>query len=322
MSTRKSITVIFLGVLALLLTAIVSKINWNHRQDISVITFEKNPVANSIESHFKSTLYGLNDKDSIHLKIFRVNKELKNMSSITEKVIRNKPDIIVTISTPITQEVIKKIDNKQKLVYTFVTDLKKLGDDLERTNNTGVSDIVDYHKNIEMLKEIYGESFTIGMLYNPDEANSISGIEQINSIVKKSNIQLIKKPINHKIDINNATAELASSVDVIYIGGDNTVTAHLPEILKIANNKRVNVFASDSESVKAGAIAGVSVNYFQVGEETAKIVKKILEGEEPRSIPRVILGGNWLVINKMSAQKFKLDIPEKITENANEVIDF
>jgi putative ABC transport system substrate-binding protein len=288
---------------------------------VSVITFIDHPVLNTIEQSFRDRLSELIDsKGKVRIVTSNAQGRVENLPDMSRQVLQQHPDIVLSISTPVTQALMREANREQKIVYTFVTNPSDLGDELTRTNSTGLSDAVNYAANIDLIKRIFGTKATIGMLYNPNEANSVYGIQLVESILKGSDMRLIKATVVREADIPVVTAQLAGAVDVIYVGGDNTVVGAMPAVLKVAIEKKVPVVASDIGSIKTGAVAGISVDYVKLGRLTAEVVKNVLDGTEPRTIPRITLSGDRLVINKTAAQRWRLEIPRSILGEADEVI--
>jgi putative ABC transport system substrate-binding protein len=288
---------------------------------VSVITFINHPVLNTIEQSFRERLEELVVSEQ-KVKIVTSNAQgrVENLPDISRQVFQQQPYLVLTISTPVTQALMREADPKQRIVYTFVTNPSDLGDELLRTNSTGLSDAVNYAANLELIKNIFGSNVKIGMLYNPNEANSVYGIQLVETLLKGSTARLIKSTVTREVDIPTATAQLATVVNVIYVGGDNTVVGAIPAVLKAAVEKNVPVFASDIGSIKAGAIAGVSVDYVKLGRMTAEVVNNVLNGTEPRTIPRITLSGDRLIVNKTAADRWNFKIPKSVLDRADEVI--
>jgi len=254
--------------------------------------------------------------------ISNANGRIENLPSISRAMLRKTPYVVIAISTPVSQALMREADTNQKIVYSFVTNPSDLGDELTRTNSTGLSDAVNYAANLELIRDVFGERVTIGMLYNPNEANSVHGVNSVESLIGQLKLQakLVKATVQNESEIPIVTSQIAKEVDVIYVGGDNTVVGAIPAVINEALRKGVPVFASDEGSIMAGAVAGVSVNYRKLGLETAKVVKEVLDGKEPREIPRITLRGDKLIVNKTAAAAWKLKLPDSVVDRANEVI--
>jgi putative ABC transport system substrate-binding protein len=179
---------------------------------------------------------------------------------------------------------------------------------------------VNYAANVKLITEVFGGKARIGMLYNPNEANSVFALNTMKSLLQGAQAQLIPATVAKESDVARAAAELAKGVDVIFVGGDNTVAGAIAAVLKAAKDKKVPVFAGDSGSIAAGAIAGVSVDYKKLGRLTAEVVGQVLAGGEPRTIPRVTLSGDRLIVNASAAKNWPFQLPAGVIQKADEVI--
>jgi putative tryptophan/tyrosine transport system substrate-binding protein len=292
------------------------------KKKIVVVTWVTHPVLNKIENSFKSQLKELCGVDTNYVIItFNAQNKKDNLVYISRQIKNIKPYLIVTISTPVTQYIMKDIDKDQKIVYTFVTNPSDLGDELTRTNSTGLSDAINYAANIDLISKLLGENIKLGIIYNPNEANSVFGIERVKSIISDSRIQLVPKTVNSESDIPFATSELLNSVDCIYIIGDNTVVGSAKVVINEAINCKKPVFASDEGSIiDNGALCGISVDYSKLGRETAKVVKQIIDGKQPKEIARIQLPGDELIINLLTANLINFSFPDTVLSQANIVI--
>ena len=84
------------------------------------------------------------------------------------------------ISTPSAQAVVGATKDIP-VVFTAVTDPvgAKLVADLEHPggNVTGMSDLSPIGKHLDLIKEIMPDAKTLGVIYNPGEANSVTLVE-------------------------------------------------------------------------------------------------------------------------------------------------
>ena len=314
------ISIVVIVIASLLLFSYLS--NRESKEKIAIITYIDHPVLNEIQNSFTKRLNTLID-NSLEYDLINFNAQGRNenLPIIAKQVISINPDLIVTISTPVSQYLMREIKSKQKIVYSFVTNPKDLGDEITRTNSTGISDAINYRGNIELIEELCGESAKVGMLYNPNESNSVFGVKRVKSIIKTKKLDLITKTVTKESEIPLAASELANNVDVIYIGGDNTVVGAAKSLTTEAYSKKIPVFASDEGSIKTGgAVAGISVNYKELGYETAKVVNKILLGKSPREIPRKKIVGDKLILNIKEANSIGFNLDDRVIERADKII--
>ena len=76
-----------------------------------------------------------------------------------------------------------------------------------------------------------------------------------------------------------AAADLVGKVDCICNLTDNTVVQALQTVIEKANSKKIPVFGSEIEQVKAGCVAAMGIDYFELGKNTGAMAAKILKGE-------------------------------------------
>ena len=80
----------------------------------------------------------------------------------------------------------------------------------------------------------------------------------------------------------SAARSLIGKVDVIYTNTDNNVVSAYESLVKVGNDAKIPLVASDTDSVKRGGIAALGINYRDLGVQTGKVVVRILKGEARR----------------------------------------
>ncbi len=93
-------------------------------------------------------------------------------------------------------------------------------------------------------------------------------------------------------------------------------------LVKVGNDMKIPLIASDTDSVKRGAIAALGVNYCtNLGETTGRIVVRILKGEKPGDIKPETSENIQLFVNLAAAEnKGKPALCARAAHSAAEVI--
>ena len=286
---------------------------------ISLISFIDHPIFNTIVNSFKNELR--NQLDSAYnYTIIENNAQgnIDNLPFIATQVMAAKPDIIVPISTPVTQAFMRVAEPNTKIIYTFVSDTLNLGDALRVTNSTGLSDVINYEENLDLIQKIKGDKVVVGIIYNPNEANSVKGIREIKKIADAKKINIVLATVMNESEIGIVSSQMVKSTDVILSIGDNTVGAGLKIVIDNANKFNKPVFAIDEGSIQElGAVGGVSVDYEKLGRETAKIVADvIINKKNPKSMRKVLLYGKKLLFNRKVLNKLNLQLPDDVEQKA------
>lgn len=237
---------------------------------------------------------------------------------IGHKLVSLDPNVIVTLSTPMTQAV-ATATTKIPIVFGAVSDPKaaKL---TSHKNVTGLTDIVPAEQQLELIKRVLPHVKTIGLIYNSGEANSQKQAHELKAHAAKHHIHIVEATVSKSSEVAAATKTLVGKVDAILLPTDNTVITALESIVKICDHNNIPIFGSDVDIVQRGAFAAYGVDWYQSGHILATIVRQLLEGKSIKSLP--IQNPNKLLfyINKSAAQRMGIPVNEDLLEKADLVI--
>jgi len=244
-------------------------------------------------------------------------------AQIARKFVGDRPDAIVAIATPSAQSVVAATKDVP-VVYSAVTDpvAAQLVPSMEAsgTNVTGVSDLLALDKQIELIKKVVPGAKRVGMVYNPGEANSVVVVKQLQDLLPKAGMTLVEAAAPRTVDVASAARSLIGKVDVIYTNTDNNVVSAYESLVKVGNDAKIPLVASDTDSVKRGAIAALGIDYHDLGVQTGKIVVRILKGEKPGAIPSETSSNLRLFVNPGAAAKQGVSLSDALLKSAAEVI--
>ncbi|QDD66416.1 ABC transporter substrate-binding protein [Herbaspirillum seropedicae] len=273
-------------------------------------------------------------KDELKEEGFEAGKNLKweyqsaqgntgTAAQIARKFVGDKPDAIVAIATPSAQALVAATKSIP-VVYSGVTDpvAAQLVKDWKAsgTNVTGVSDLLELDKQVDLIKRVVPNAKRVGMVYNPGEANSAVVVKALKELLTKSNMTLVEAAAPRSVDVGSAAKSLIGKVDVIYTNTDNNVVSAYEALVKVGNDAKIPLVASDTDSVKRGAIAALGVNYYDLGRQTGKVVGRILKGEKPGDIPSATSSKLELFVNTAAAQKQGVTLSPELVNSAKTVI--
>jgi putative tryptophan/tyrosine transport system substrate-binding protein len=244
-------------------------------------------------------------------------------AQIARKLVGEAPSVIVPISTPSAQAVVGAT-REIPVVFTAVTDPvgAKLVADPKRPggNVTGMSDLSPIGKHLDLVKEIVPAARTLGVIYNPGEANSLTLLELLRAEAPARGLAVEEAPAPKSADVLPAAQSLVGSVDAIYVPTDNTVVTALEAIVRVGRQNKLPVLAGDTDSVPRGAIAALGFNYGDVGRQTGRIVARVLKGEKPGDIPVEGVEITELFVNPGAAEAMGVTIPETVLARAKTVV--
>ncbi len=241
-------------------------------------------------------------------------------STIADNYVSKKVDLICAIATPCAMSAYNAAMNTDiPVVYTAISDpvgaqlADKDGNSVG--NITGTSDALPVKEQLEMIRNVLPDAQKIGIIYTTSEANSVSTIEEYKKLAKDYGFEIVETGINTVADVDMAAADMVTKVDCITNLTDNTVVSALQTVLEHANKAKIPVFGSEVEQVKAGCVAAIGIDYFELGKQTGKMAAKILKGEAKASeMPYEVIAEPSAYFNSEAAAKISLDVADKFAD--------
>lgn len=241
--------------------------------------------------------------------------------------VSKKVDLICAIATPCAMTAYNAtMDTDIPVIYTAVSDPVEAGlanaDGTPVGNVTGTSDALAVDAQLQMIREILPDAQKIGIIYTTSEANSISTIAQYKELAGNYGFEIVDTGVTAMSEVALAAADIAGKVDCITNLTDNTVVSALQTVLEEANKQGIPVFGSEVEQVKAGCVASMGLEYFELGKQTGKMAAKVLKGEAKASDMKYeIISEPSLYVNFAAAEKINLTLPENYKTDAYQSFD-
>ncbi|KAB1593172.1 ABC transporter substrate-binding protein [Burkholderia cepacia] len=295
-----------------------------HAQTVKVLSIVDHPALDAIRDGVRAELRaeGYGD-DKLKWEYQSAQGNTGTAAQIARKFVGDQPDVIVAIATPAAQAVVASTKSVP-VVYSGVTDpvaaqlVKGWGP--SGTNVTGVSDKLPLDRQVALIKRVVPNAKTVGMVYNPGEANSVVVVKELKDILAKQGMTLKEAAAPRTVDIGPAAKSLIGKVDVIYTNTDNNVVSAYEALVKVANEAKIPLVAGDTDSVKRGGIAALGINYGDLGRQTGKVVARILKGEKPGAIASETSSNLELFANTGAAAKQGVTLAPDLLKDAKTVI--
>lgn len=258
---------------------------------------------------------GYKEGENLTLEYQNAQNSQDNLKSMSEKLVKNSPDLLLGIATPAAVSLANETTDIP-IVVTAVTDLveAKLAESNEAPgrNITGTSDMVPIDKQIQLLLSIVPDAKTIGIMYNAGEANSKIQANLAEKALKDAGVDVKVLTANTTNDVQQVTTSLAKDVDGIYVPTDNTFASAAAVVGEVAKETKTPIVAGSVEQVEDGALATFGIDYKSLGKQTGELAAKILDGDEkPATTPVETANKLELVVNQEMATALGID-PESI----------
>ncbi len=265
-----------------------------------------------------------NNKGDVRVDYDSAQNDTTIAAQIAQKYASSDYDVIVAITTPSALAAKNLIENKP-IVFTAVTDPVGAGliESMEKgdANITGTSDMAPVEQQIEMMKAMFGDDITIGIPYNPSEANAVSLVDMAKDMAEKHNVKLETAAAFTSGEVPQATAKLAGKVDVIYLINDNTIASSVEPILEMAIEAQTPTFSATPDMAEKGALISLGMDYYDIGKQTGVFVAQILDGTSPQDIQPIVAKANELILNEQTAAILNYEFPEDIRAKATKIVN-
>lgn len=266
--------------------------------------------------------------ENIKIKILNPETDQNTMGLQAKELVR-RSDLILAIATPAAHAVVneaKEQGKKTPILFTAVTDpvSSKLIASNEKPggNVTGTNDLNPISEQIALAKELLPNANKLGILYTSSERNSEIQANLAKVEAEKLGFTVTIKTISTVNDLQQVANSLARDVDIIYIPTDNPIAGSIGVLSNVLKTNKVPAIVGEDNLVPFVPSLTTGINYYKLGQETAKMAVKILKDKvSPKDIPSVGLDKFELVINEKRLGEIGIEIPKSLLDRADKVIN-
>ena len=238
-----------------------------------------------------------------------------------------KPDVIVVIGGRVIP-ILMQMSRTIPMVIPGVSDPVGLGlvESLARPggNITGFTflELSVFGKMLEILKEIAPRNIRAGMIYNPDNPNTVTFRRTFEASAHELAIEPITIPVHGLADFERAVISLADRHDTsMFIPPDITLQALRKEIVELVGRHGLVAIYPQIVYVKAGGLVFYGADRVDLWRRSAEYVSRILQGEKAGDLPFQQPTKYQLVLNLKTAKALGLTVPLTLQAAADEVIE-
>jgi putative ABC transport system substrate-binding protein len=242
-------------------------------------------------------------------------------NTIAKKFVDEKVNMIFSFGTGVSQAAVSATKNTNiPVIFCGVTDPVSAGLVKDFThageNVTGTSDMIEVGSDLDLIKQIVPNVKKLGTIYNAGEQNSVTLNNQLKAAAAPLGITIIEKTVSSSADVQMASQSLVGQVDAVWIGTDNTVVSGLSALIKVTQDNKIPFFPSDDPSVKAGGIACLGFDYYDIGYQSGQMAVKILNGTPASQVPAELGKKFSYTVNTKAASTYGVTIPQAIIDKA------
>ena len=146
-------------------------------------------------------------------------------------------------------------------------------------NISGTSDLAPLDQQAQMLKDIFPDAKTAGIMYCSSEANSVYQADEMEKYLTEMGIKVNRYTFADSNDVSLVTQTACDENDVLYIPTDNTAASCTDAIDAVAKAAKTPIVAGEEGILAGCGVVTLTIDYYELGRITGQMAAKILKGE-------------------------------------------
>ncbi|MDP3013104.1 MAG: ABC transporter substrate-binding protein, partial [Candidatus Subteraquimicrobiales bacterium] len=255
--------------------------------------------------------------------------------SFVGKQLLEKVDAFVTIGGEATSATVEVVGEKSGLTpIVFIAVVDPVGRGLVKSressgnNLTGVTNmgIELCEKRMAVFKEVAPHIQKIMVfihIHQEDEAIT-SCVKMVERSAQRLNLKPVEVFVWDKEDLEGALKEINREMaDGIFVLSDCALfVENLDLLIQAAKRKGLPIMTFMEESVtKQGGLVCYGPSYYELGSQSARLVDKVLKGEEPKNIPIERPLSIKFVLNLKFAEILGLKLTDQVLAKTDKIVE-
>ncbi len=257
--------------------------------NIGICQLVQHPALDEATKGFKDKLTALGEENGITFNFDEQNAsgEATNCTTITSKFVSDKVDLIMANATD-AMAAASQATADIPIVATSITDYATglgISDWTGKTgfNVTGSSDLAPLADQAAMIKELFPDAKSVGILYCSAEKNSKYQSDVIQKEIAALGMTTKEYTFVDTNDVSAVTQQIVTDkCDVVFVPTDNTAASNTEAINNILEPAKIPVIAGEEGICKGCGVATLSISYYSIGEAAGQMAYDILvNGQNP-----------------------------------------
>ena len=306
-------------VVGILLTSLISlhQLKADKKKDVFRIGISQFITHQSLDATREGFVDELSKKcyvegKNIEIDLQNAQGEQRNLKTISQQLAESS-DVVLAIATPSAQS-LTNTTQTTPVIFSAVTDpvSAKLVESREHPggNVTGTSDQSSdaISTQINLIKKVLPKAKTIGILYTQSEPNSVVQKDEAKRLLEEKGFSVVEKTILDSNNVKAAAESLMAEVDMVFVPTDNIISSTMGTVKQVSIKHKVPVFGGSTEMIAVGGLYNYGTNYEELGRQTARMLIRVLKGENPENIAVELPEKLELHTNQEMADALGIDI--------------
>ena len=289
---------------------------------ISLITYNRSPNFEECYRGFMDELPKLGMVDGTNCRVVLRDAQLDigTLNTIVTATAEERPDVVVPFTTPALQATIRRIRDRP-VVFSLVASGVEAGagtsNDDHLPNVTGAQTSSDVALMVRILQEALPAARRVGTVFAPGETNSVFNRNELAAELRKAGIELVSAGADRPTELPEAAdGVVTQGIQAMVQISDNSSGTGFATIVKAADRAGIPVLAFTPGAMRAGATLAVSRDFEDVGRLSARLVVRVLKGEQTAKIPFTWPDRTELLVNPARMAKYRVVLPAERMKGA------
>ena len=260
----------------------------------------------------------------LHPRFAEANQE--RLAAAATELVRIGVDVIVTYGDAGVRAA-KQATGTVPIVVALTGDLVEAGHAASLARPGGnVTGLVDTSpelsaKRVELLRDAVPAISRVAVLWNSSNRVKVLDYKMTQAAAQTLGVPLQSVEVRHMDDIGPAVAAAARErAGGLLVLSDALTNTHRGRIVELANKNRLPTMYFSREWVDEGGLMAYGPRWRDLYRRAATYVDKILKGARPGDLPIEQPTTFDLVVNLKTARALGLTIPQRVLQQATEVI--
>jgi putative ABC transport system substrate-binding protein len=151
----------------------------------------------------------------------------------------------------------------------------------------------------------------VAVLYNPERTGVL--VREAVTAARREGVELVPIEVSYPRHLKRGLARVDRSFDALWSVADPTILARglVEHVLLHTLDRRIPFMGLSEQYVRAGALLALSTSYAGNGRQAAGLVQRILDGEDPASLPILTPAEIEVVFNPRTAERLELELADR-----------
>ncbi len=265
------------------------------------------------------------EKNAINFVEINAKDDEKKLHTEINKLIKNKPTLIVTlggVETLTVKEQLEKNQIKIPVVFAGVAAPKEIGIIKEYRSPGGLfTGINNYHtsisgKRLELLHDLVPSVKRFHVLYDENTKVSLLSLENTKEAATKLSLQIIPINVSEPDFLTHLEKNLQKNDALLMLPGFR-IESLTGEIAEFSQKNKIPSMGLYGNEVEEGILASYGVSFYDQGYQSARYVSLIIQGNSPSEIPVELPDTVRFYINKSVSDELRVELNHELIPIAN-----